>query len=370
MKKRKRVRDDAAAPATCAICLGALPAPSCLARLNGCDHTWHLACISEWTKVSDACPLCKREATEILVNGRVQAKVTKPAPAGGDESEDEAAAWALAAEEGEEDLLSDVEQYASDDGFVCSDNDVEFYESNDYNDEPAAPRSSRRRNARTAVDGRLARFRAMLHGGARASIFSPTSPAGAASQLEDIDDSQLPEDGGAASQPEDIDDSQLLPAVPSPYDAQLLPRPRRRHRPVITFSSDDESDDDGAAPIPARRRTPDSPGDSDADDRGSSSSTSAGRDDADSDAGDSRYRGSSAAFDDADSDVDDSRYRGSSAVLSDDDETQPLDSVAVAALSSDDDETQPLDSVDVDDDETQPLSPLPPDLNRWAYVPR
>jgi len=50
----------APAPATCAVCLGALEARHRVRELGNCAHAFHKACIDKWVDKGQAtCPLCR-----------------------------------------------------------------------------------------------------------------------------------------------------------------------------------------------------------------------------------------------------------------------------------------------------------------------
>ncbi|XP_039852900.1 brassinosteroid-responsive RING protein 1-like [Panicum virgatum] len=53
-------RGAAPAPATCAVCLGALEARHRVRELGNCAHAFHKACIDKWVDKGQAtCPLCR-----------------------------------------------------------------------------------------------------------------------------------------------------------------------------------------------------------------------------------------------------------------------------------------------------------------------
>ena len=93
MKKRKRGRLAAtlAAGDACAICLAAMHAADLVKQLGSCGHAYHAACLDEWLRRSNLCPLCKRPATaapgleakagqgiEAVVRRAVSSPVTSP----------------------------------------------------------------------------------------------------------------------------------------------------------------------------------------------------------------------------------------------------------------------------------------------------
>ncbi|CAL5008338.1 unnamed protein product [Urochloa decumbens] len=57
---RARRAPAAAAPASCAVCLGALEARHRVRELGNCAHAFHKACIDKWVDKGQAtCPLCR-----------------------------------------------------------------------------------------------------------------------------------------------------------------------------------------------------------------------------------------------------------------------------------------------------------------------
>jgi Ring finger domain len=45
----------------CAICMSQVTGDADAVSIDSCDHTYHLLCIAEWSKVTNNCPLCKRQ---------------------------------------------------------------------------------------------------------------------------------------------------------------------------------------------------------------------------------------------------------------------------------------------------------------------
>jgi Ring finger domain len=45
----------------CAICMSQVTGDEDAVTIDSCDHSYHLLCIAEWSKVTNNCPLCKRQ---------------------------------------------------------------------------------------------------------------------------------------------------------------------------------------------------------------------------------------------------------------------------------------------------------------------
>uniref|UniRef100_A0A0D9X4L3 RING-type domain-containing protein n=1 Tax=Leersia perrieri TaxID=77586 RepID=A0A0D9X4L3_9ORYZ len=59
-RSRRGGTSPAAAPASCAVCLGALEARHRVRELGNCAHAFHKACIDKWVDKGQAtCPLCR-----------------------------------------------------------------------------------------------------------------------------------------------------------------------------------------------------------------------------------------------------------------------------------------------------------------------
>jgi hypothetical protein len=84
---------------TCAICLDAAESPAtlsgCASHRSATPHTFCLACIQQWSQVTNRCPLCKSPFDAIVHRGEVIAVEARSPRAGGG-GDDEAAAEAAA----------------------------------------------------------------------------------------------------------------------------------------------------------------------------------------------------------------------------------------------------------------------------------
>jgi hypothetical protein len=70
----------------CVICLAPI-APAAQASLPSCTHVFHLGCIQDWSKIKNACPLCKREFACICPHEGGSIAVPPPVQAQEDDDE-------------------------------------------------------------------------------------------------------------------------------------------------------------------------------------------------------------------------------------------------------------------------------------------